>query len=361
MRSLNTRERPLWALCSDTLAIKASTIIAFRQLPGNRTYIFGIYQMDGATSRHDTIDRSADLTFGRIFFLMVKKWRALLIGALAGLVVAFGIIAMSIPKYTVSMIVAPVQVAGSSGSLGDTGGIGKAIGLAGALGGSADREAPFTYYQTELKSVAVAQEVIQKRPEIMRAIFLKYWDAATQSYRPATSVGGRLLGPIYRFFNIRTSATPDAVMLQKYIDGQVKVDTDRYDNGLTLSISTPNPDFGRALLQAINEAADNLLRQHAQDRALKMIDYLNLNLTSIPQIAVSNALAQLLLEQERLKALSQSGIPYAADVLDPASASSLPTSPKPILILPLGIIGGIAGAILIIVFLDAARSRRDDL
>ena len=306
--------------------------------------------MDDAYSGHTA---AAEITFARIVFLARSRWYVLVLGAIIGLALALGSVAFSTPVYTVSMVVIPTKSATDSGSAPSS--LAKATGLSQILSGG-QKGTSFAYYETALTSVAVAERVAAE-PNVMQTIFRKFWDAGNGRFRAAKNMGGTLLGPVYGWFGIKAEALPSSEMLRDFLQKRVKITENKTDGSLLLSMDFPDPKFAEALLRSMHKAADDLLRAQAEARSEKLIDYLNRNLRSTDDSTVRTNLIQILLEQDRDRLMSQPGVPYAAEILDDASSSDFPTSPKPIIALPLGIVVGIILAVAALIALDTGRRR----
>ena len=82
------------------------------------------------------------------------------------------------------------------------------------------------------------------------------------------------------------------------------------------------------------------LRQHDLRHASVDIDYLSRQLEKTRVEDVRTALATNLADQEKLRMLASSPLPYVSDILGEPIISSLPTSPKPIPVLMAGIVVG---------------------
>jgi len=89
----------------------------------------------------------------------------------------------------------------------------------------------------------------------------------------------------------------------------------------------PNPEFASYLLTRIHVLTDALIRQTIKAEAIERVQYLSDAVQKTNNPEHRRALTTLLLEQERLRMLVSIDQPYAASVIEPASASDKPQWP----------------------------------
>lgn len=117
-----------------------------------------------------------------------------------------------------------------------------------------------------------------------------------------------------------------------------------------------NPEFAVYFLNALHKTADERLRVNIKADTERRIDYLNAALATSPNPDHKRSITNLLMEQERLLMLSTIDQPYAASVIEPASASARPAWPDRVLVYAASIA---AGAMAGFVFHGIRHGRRD--
>lgn len=289
-----------------------------------------------------------EITLRRVLAVFGRRWRVLAFGALVGIIVAIAALFIVTPTYTVTMTVVPAHMAQGNGGLAS---LARTSELAQLLPTSARTlDSPFSRYQTALTTVALAQR-LATRHDVMRTIYKKLWNPETRSFRPIRS------NPVTAFFGaligMQTSAVPSAETLAGFLNHNLTIERGTNDQTLKLSFKWPDPVFAKALLLAIHEEANEMLREKAAARASLMIGYLRERLASVTNQDSRAVLTRLLSDAEQTLLLSQPGVPYAADVIDPPAASDLPTSPKPVLYLLVGFLIGVLIAMVVVIVADA--------
>jgi uncharacterized protein involved in exopolysaccharide biosynthesis len=271
---------------------------------------------------------------------VVFAWRARWIsflGALLGLGLSVLYLEMATYRYTATLIVTPVksemtQLPGNISGLAAIAG----INLPGG-GGAND----FNLYILGLQSRQVASE-LAKNVDIMHRLFDSQYDAVSGQWR-------RPLGIIATFSSAGKSALgipvaewrpPGSGELQKFLETSVKVVTDRKSNITSISVDHEDPQFAVELITDLHDKTDAVLRSQALARADQAIGYLERQLSRVQLAEHREALAAMLGEQEKARMLASSAAPYVAQPFGAAVVSSRPTSPQPVIVLLVGVLGG---------------------
>jgi uncharacterized protein involved in exopolysaccharide biosynthesis len=276
-----------------------------------------------------------------ILFFWGVRW-ALLIGATLGIGLGLLFLGVATYRYTATLTVTPVQseMAQLSGNMS---GLAAIAGF--SLPGAGD-VSDFNLYLVALQSRQVAAE-LAKDDKIMQRLFRSQYDVPS----------GRWLRPndfIANFSSASKSALrvpgtdwkrPDAADLQKILQEKVKIITDRKLNITNISFDDRDPEFAAKLITDLHEKTDDVLRRRALVRADQAIGYLKKQLSQVQLAEHRQALAAILGEQEKMRMLASSAAPYAAQPFGDAVSSSRPTSPKPIIVLFLGLVGGMSASL----------------
>jgi hypothetical protein len=257
---------------------------------------------------------------------------------------------MAEPRYPVDMVLAPQisdQVQGSSlgSALGGQGGSGGlAASLFGLSGGRVDTN--FEKFRLLYISSQTATAVDQRFHLLPR--LYPGWDEGTHSWKmPPLSLfnaPGRILRLVFRRPVWRIPTPAD---LASVLTGQISIVKDDENSFLTVTSISRNPRETEALLAALADAANEILRRQAQQQSAQQIHYLSTELNVVSNSDHRQVLTQLLLGQEQNLMLSRSNLPYAAQILNPPTTHY--DQPRPgisVTLLFAGIIGLFAGIFL---------------
>jgi uncharacterized protein involved in exopolysaccharide biosynthesis len=289
-----------------------------------------------------------------IFFVWGARW-VILIGAVLGIGSSILFLGITTYRYTATLIVTPTktemaQLPGNMSGLAAIAG----FSLPGA-GGVND----FNLYLVAMQSRQVAAE-LAKDQKIMQRLFASQYDIPTKKWRRRSdfvadfSLTSKLLlrvpGADWR--------QPDGADLQKFIQENVKVSSDRKSNITNLSVDHEDPEFAARLITDLHEKTDAVLRRRALARADQAIEYLEKQLSHVQLAEHRQALAAILGEQEKSRMLASSAAPYAAQPFGAAVVSSRPTSPQPIIVLVVGLVGGMITSMVMMLGWRISQSAR---
>lgn len=272
-----------------------------------------------------------------------SSWKIVAGFTVAGLIAAIVYLNLATYTYAVAFRVSPTE-SGNGNLSGRLGGLAAVAGL--SLG--ADRAVqPFELYVEAFYSPEVAAR-LSDRSDLLRKAFPDEWNASTRRWEEPDNLV-RTVGrfakaamgiPVYDW------TKPDANRLQEYIEEEVILVRDPKKSVTTFSMDHSDPAFAAELLVGIHEATDQMVRERALRRANSYINYLSIKLSEVTLVEHREALAETLGEQERVRMMSSSGMPYAAEPLGQPLIPLRPSSPKPILMLILGLFaGGFVGVV----------------
>jgi hypothetical protein len=226
--------------------------------------------------------------------------------------------------------------------------------LAGLGGQAGQNLSPFELYLETIMSRDTG-DALARHQDLMRAMFPREWDATSGKWRSPPSVWRTILNAVRTVIGtpLDVYRPPDGARMQTFIQSSVGIEQDPKKTLVTLSFSYPDAKFAAQFLDALNKAVDNQLRQKAQQHADQYISYLSNKLETITNADHRLVLMQVMSEQERFRMMASSHLPYAADVYDGPSVSPYVTSPKPVIVLALGIVGGLFAGIGLALFLTS--------
>jgi hypothetical protein len=263
----------------------------------------------------------------------------------ASCVVALGLavawLKVTHPSYTSRMVVAAPLVTQSPEFGG--GGALASLGLGGLLNASTE---PFRRYQDLLTSRSVAER-LESDHHVLKLVFADRWDEAHQTWKAPTGFVADLRSAVKGFFGRPDVVEPGISDLVGVLEGDVLVSTPSSNSPLTspsplrfVSFTAGDPQLAANMLRWVHEETDQVLRENEIKRTRGMITYLTGRLRDVSIADERTALTQLLLDEEKQDMLLETGVDYAAEVLDPASVPGGPSFPRIGLTLVLAVIGG---------------------
>lgn len=243
------------------------------------------------------------------------RWRVLC-GALAGVIAAVVLLSFVPQSYRAVMVVAPAD----GYALGD---------YASARGGSAS-----TYD---------------------KIVSLPFWrpmepeGISTDFYRFVQTARGPAAADILRRDETIRIRLPDEVMaspsaLSDYMTRRVDIQPVGATPLRRMSYYHPDSDFAAAFLRKAHLVADQMIRRDRRRMAQARIDYLSASLEKTANPDHRRIITGLLMQQEHILMLANLDEPYAAIIVEPASASAKPVWPdKPMTIAGFALIGAMLG------------------
>jgi len=288
--------------------------------------------------------------------IRARKWTVAAVTA-AAVLLAIIYLHTATYKYTATLKLTPTQEDQSlSGSLGN---------LASLAGVSLPKSAPVSHFALYLEGVHSRQvaEKLTENPTIMRTLFASQWHDQTGQWEEPASMLRPLKNAIKSVlgFPIFNWQAPSAADVEQYLKQNVVVIEDQEKSIATITFDHPDPVFAVMFLTHVHDAADQILRQRTLVRSTQYIDYLQKKLSTVMVTEHRAALAQALSEQEKLRMMASSSVPFAAEPFGPVTASSRPTTPQPAFVLVLALlVGGLlgAGAVFVRLFVDNAKNVR---
>ena len=204
----------------------------------------------------------------------------------------------------------------------------------------------------ESSQLSLYREVVRSREsaawlandtELMRRVFPDKWDQTTGQWRQPSGIVADLkynLKWLLGFKDLRWHA-PDVESMYRYLDNNLLQVEDSKTGVLSVSIDHSDRLVALELLSRLNDHADDLLRHRALTRSSDYIAYLVAKLPTVTIAEQRMALVETLSQQERIRMMANADVPYSAEPLGEITASALPTAPKNILVIAVGIISGI--------------------
>lgn len=240
--------------------------------------------------------------------------------------------------------------------------LGNVAGLSALTGGrlsAGGGSSTFLNYGENLQSRSAAQQLACD-PVLLRGMFPREWDPDLRRWREPASGFDSLLNGIRSILGLRVYSwqQPDAGRVQDFLERRVNVTQDQRKPIITVTFDDPDAKFAVHLLERLHKVVDDDIRQRSLERAEANVQFLIEQLRIVTLADHRQALADALSEQEKTRMLARSSASFAAEPLSDASASLRPTSPRPMLLLIGGLVGGLGIGVLAAIGVDRLRAPR---
>ena len=244
-----------------------------------------------------------------LFDVLRDLWRAryaMTVVGFAGLVFGFTFITLAVPSYRAEMVVAPAS----------------------PIGGHGGFQLPI------LPDIRLWEsQSIQNYPDFMR--FENKYGAPTVAgllMEDSKVKEGVFHDRGFSFQEGKRDWTPET--LSRYLQRSVRLEPVGNTPLRRFVYMHPNRDFAVYMLGRIHYITDTLIRQNIRLETQERIEYLQDALTRTANPDHRRALADLLMEQERLRMMVSMDQPYAASIVEPPSAGVKPEWPDALLVFP---------------------------
>lgn len=254
------------------------------------------------------------------------RWRVAILTTVGA--VTAGVLAFVVPKtYKAEIMVAPVSSTSSGGGLGGAlssvvsqlGGIASLAGIAGNMDNKKAEEIAV------LQSETLTQAYIENN-QLMPVLFASKWDAHQQRWKVSDP-----------------EDTPTLWLANEYFRKKVRtVDTDAKTGLVTLTIAWKDPKLAAEWANGLVKMTNDYLRQRAIEETQRNITYLNEEASKTNVMEAKQAVYTILQSEINKEMLARGSQEYALRVVDRAFPPERPTSPRPVLWVLLGALGGMA-------------------
>lgn len=278
-----------------------------------------------------------------LFDLSIQLWhkrRIIVWSAVAGLIAASLYLHVATYLYTAELTVLPVQ----SGGGGLASKLGSLSDIASLTGITLPQDQSSTQFQLYLEGVhtRTVADALAPRADLMKVLFKNQWDAKTNTWRRPEGI----LTPIKKALKFLLGVPdypwqpPNGAQLQVYLEKEVTVTQVPQKPFVTIAYQNKDPAFAVKFLASLHEAVETRLRQKALSKSKQYIDYLTGKLRTVTVAEQRQAILNALNDQEKSMMAASSDAPFAAESFGAPSASFRPTSPVPIVVLAVGLLGG---------------------
>jgi hypothetical protein len=279
-------------------------------------------------------------------FAIVSAHRLLVGGILAGSIVMAGVyLHLAQYQYDVTLLVTPADNTGHQLPSGLQN-LASMASLAGINlpGGDAN---DFQIYLDALTSRPTA-DILARQTPLMRRIFPDDWSTTENRWREPFSLVRTVTGLVKGIFGVPVEPwhPPGGDELHTYIEKNLSIVKTRTSPVVTITLATPDRQLGMDVLWALHNTVDQMLRQRQLKRSDQYIEYLTKELTTVTATELRQAIIDGLSEQEKVKMMASSNVPFVADPFGHPIPSTLPTSPKLLFVLGVAIFLGLVIGVL---------------
>lgn len=291
---------------------------------------------------------AAEITISGLLRTLLRGWWLLLAAIVLAVLVTAVALKLEQPVYTASMIVAPAPTDLSAASqLASELEQFASLATLAQSPAKLERVSDMERYIQLFGSTTLAER-LQAEHGLLQIIFEDEWDAENQVWRRPHDLVALITHPLLAFFGFPSWTEPDIPALADWLSGRVNVIRIGGSAMLRLRMDHPRPRFATSVIVMVHETADQLLREDALARISSQIALVERELATASSPTRRQALEDMLNAQYQVQALLQVDQPYAAQVLVPATASGMPTSANPLLVLVLAaMVGAILGVFVI--------------
>ncbi|MBT3396007.1 MAG: hypothetical protein HOB82_01645 [Alphaproteobacteria bacterium] len=290
---------------------------------------------------------------GFVFRALLRGWWVLMLAAIAGSwfgaqnLLNFG------PVYVASMTVAPAvtQTTSTSSTLRSLGeGLGLNLGDGG--GGPATT---FDRLEVTISSLEFVQH-LEEEYDIIRTTFAGGWDSQTQSWIKPSGRRFEFEQGIRERLHLPTWSAPTTQSFAEFLSGAIAIRKETGSPFTTVSTRSADPVFALWLLDTVYREADAFVREADLRATRQRKAYLEEQIRETAVLEFREMFVGLLANEERRLMLTQTDLPYAAQVIEQPFVSSQPTSPNLVQDFWVLVFGWILGGSLLVLLVALIRS-----
>jgi hypothetical protein len=297
-----------------------------------------------------------EITLRGLVTTLAHGWWLLVLVTLLCLVAAAVALKIRSPIYTATLVVAPAErdLSAASRLAVDLEQYAMLVALA-QTPPRLDQVSPLERYVALLGSAALAAR-LEEEHSLLRRVFHDQWDETSETWRPPMGLIESLQRGVREFFCFPGWSPPDPPRMAEWLQRRIRVA--RRPGGTAfrrLELAHTEPAFAVELLALLHTSTDQMLREQALARVRRQVEHLEAELAGSERVERRDALEALLADQYRVETLLETELPYAAEVVRPAAASSEPISTAPALILGLAAFVGLVLGLFVVFLRDVLR------
>lgn len=287
-----------------------------------------------------------------VFHIFWRRKVFIFLGGLVGLTLSFAYLAISAPRYTSTMLIAPATHGVSNLSDASS----RNLSIAGTLFGSA-QGTDFVRVMALMHSQVVAAR-LEENYHVIRQLYPNLWDEERSQWRKPNNPISRLSQWLNRIFDRPEWRAPDAEFLAQKFAKDIHIEQSENKGVYWVTYTARTPELAQMVLEKTYEQAELMARGEALKAASAYVAYLDDELRKATQQAAKQGLTDLYIQQEQRKMVLSADVPFAADLVAPPVLSQKPAGLPPLLILLFGAAAG--GVVIFGLFLFLSRSSEGD-
>jgi hypothetical protein len=290
---------------------------------------------------------------GFVFKALLRGWWVLFLAAGAGgwfgaqNLLNFG------PVYVASMTVAPAETQSSrtSSTLRSfSEGLGLNVGDGG--GGPAST---FDRLEVTISSLEFVRH-LEEKYDIIHKTFAGRWNAQSQSWIKPSGKRFEFKQGIREKLHLPTWSAPTTQSFAEFLSGAIVIRKETGAPFTTVSTRSGDPEFALWLLDTVYREADSFVREVDLRATRQRKEYLEGQILETTVLEFRDMFVELLANEERRLMLTQTDLPYAAQVIEKAFVSSQPTSPNLVQDFWVLVFGWVLGGSLLVLMVSLLRS-----
>ncbi len=286
-----------------------------------------------------------EIEIGELLQTIKRGWKLIVLCVAGCLLLGLFYLHVATYRYAITMQVTP---ASGGSTMGMSGKLGSLAEMAGVNLPTNPGQLSFDLYIEGLTSRQAAT-LLSKDKALMQHIFASEWNPDLERWVEPTGVVPslkKLVRTIIGAPSLKWSP-PDAGRLQLYLGKTIDIAKDKESPIVVISLLNSDPVMGSQLMKQLHEEVDSYLRERMVVRASTYVAYLQDKIarTNVQEyrIALANALA----EQEKMKMMASSSLPFAAEPFGDPEATIKPVSPNAVLVLAIALFAGFGVGILL--------------
>jgi hypothetical protein len=276
----------------------------------------------------DTEGMLIEISYVEIFRFFSKWQRLILIVALFSFAVSAVLVRLVVPKYELTMTIAPVTPSRNSFQNSFSGLNIQQLGPISGIGEMLQPDEPFFQRYRILLLSERSARILVTDETILRTIFSDQWDQSNEIWHPSSSIGSLLRRALNATLGMPGWIAPDSQILSEFLLEEVSMRETRDGNFFTISFRHRDPAFGVKLLNELHFGTDELLRSETKIDTQRRIAFLEDRLSTVTNSSHRQLLTILLSDEHKTMMMVESDTSYAAEILIPPIASHHPVSPN---------------------------------
>ena len=242
-------------------------------------------------------------------------------------------------KYSVSILLAPVQEEQSTPNFGNLGGLASLAGISLPRGSASD----FAKYEIMLKTQEMSTLIFQEQ-NLIQELFSGEWDNDRQIFREPKQNRKTLIKNYVKELLTgqppKEYKEPNPDRLTVFINRNILVGLNKKTQYLNVSAETSNPELLTKLMVFMIINTDELFKKKFIKQANDAVQFYQIKISKARSQEHREILATLIAKEERKLLLATRDGPFVAEILTGPNTSLNPTSPKASLILVLSVLLG---------------------